>query len=187
MFYKTNRSCITKNRKKQKMATRATKAASKTTTPNVVEEDDVPFCVGVFVKEVGPRSKGRNGVVTQVMKVYAWVKQSDGTFFKKMKKYLEITNDDEVAEDRFVDAPIEVGTLIECVGGTNCGAQGRVCAITRFFYRFEVQVEGQSKLKMVRKHYAKAIVDWKKASIGTQNSSVNKRRKGDPSVFNQII
>ena len=78
--------------------------------------DNVAVDVGVLVKEIGPRSKGRHGEVVELMKVYAWVEQEDGKRFKKMKKYLKACSHDDVAEDRFVDAPIDVDTLIECVG-----------------------------------------------------------------------
>ena len=142
------------------------------------------------------------------MRVYAWVKQSDDTFFRKMKKYLEISSVDEVVEDRFIDAPIEVGTLIECVGGVNFGMKGRVRDITRCYYRFESQVEGQIKLKLVFKKYAKSIVDWEKekasVNVGDDANTVpklvgtvvkdipttgdfNKKRKSDPRLFNLVI
>ena len=148
--------------------------------------DDVALDIGVFVREIGPRSKGRCGEITEIMKVFAWVKMEDGTFFKKKKDYLMVTSVVEESEDRFVDVEITVGTRIECVKGTNVGLKGKVVKITPFFYRFEV--EGQSKLKLVKKNNARAIVDWKKASEGfMQVPDANKKRKSELDLPNLVI
>lgn len=120
------------------------------------------------------------------MRVFAWVKMEDGTYFRKKKEYLKVTSVVEESEDRFVDgATIGVGTRIECVGGTNIGLKGRVVKVTAFFYRFEV--EGLSKLKMVKKNNAKAIVDWEKPIEGIMQVPDAKKRKSENDLVNLVL
>ena len=169
---------------KKLMSTKQT-SSGRAAIAHVVPNDNT-LEEGVFVRETGPRSKGRCGEITQIMKVFAWVKMEDGTFFKKKKDYLMVTSVVEESEDRFVDVEIVVGTRIECVKGSNIGLKGCVVKVTPFFYRFEV--EGQSKLKLVRKNNARAIVDWKKASERfMQVPDANKKRKSELDLPNLII
>ena len=67
--------------------------------------------------------------------------------------------------------------------------KGHVVKETAFFYRF--QVEGQNKLKMVKKSFTKAIIDWEKPIEGIMQvpdaNKSPKKRKSEPNVFNLIV
>ena len=63
-------------------------------------DNDVELQEGIFVREIGPRSKGRVGEITKIMKVYAEVKMEDGTYFRKKKDYLKVTSVVEETEER---------------------------------------------------------------------------------------
>ena len=94
-----------------------------------------------------------------------------------------VVSQEDVAEDRFVNTPIELETLIECVKGTNIGLKGRVKSITRCYYRFETQVEGQIKLKMVKKEFARPIVDWETGIGVFQVPDANKKNEPHPDIL----
>ena len=117
--------------------------------------------LGSLAKEIGAASKGRWGAVTDITNDYAWVEMSDGDMFRKMKKNLMLTTEDDIDDGRFVeDAKVTVGTLIECIGGCNSGLKGRVLKITPCYYRFKAEsLAFRTKPVMVSKIYAKAIND----------------------------
>ena len=128
---------------------------------NVVPPDEdgelFPITIGSLVKEIGHKSKGRWGLVRDTSNNFAWIEMDDGHMFKKGKMNLVVTTCTELSDDRFAEADIAFGTLIECIGGTNAGLKGRVVAVTACFYRFR---DDENKPRMVSKANARDLVEF---------------------------
>ena len=125
---------------------------------------------GMFVKEVGARSKGRYGTVTKVARCYVFVQQPNGVVFHRKGTYFESTTMEQI--DRFaVDQTFRVGLKIECVGGSNPGQVGvvtKVCPKMLF-----CKVDSGDVIRRVTKKYAKVLKVGEEATPTTNETTTD--------------
>ena len=136
--------------------------------------------IGDFVEEIGPKygMKQSNGAIARIKAAYAFAVDDNGVEWRKMQKHLRKTTRETIEKE--ANVTIEVGTMIECIGGVHLGEWGKVVHVTNKSYRFQCAVSEREKL--VRKHNVRALV----VEPLVEPAMSDKKRKR-PRTLNEIV
>ena len=74
----------------------------------------------------------RNGAIAKIKAACAFVVDDNEVEWRKLQKYLRKTTREAIELE--ADANIEVGAMIECIGGVHLGEWGRVVQVTNKSY-----------------------------------------------------